>query len=186
MAIKGTQSEKNLQAALAGESIARNKYSYFAMVARKEGLDEIADAFEDMAKNEMTHARLWYEQLYGKPGDTMTNLQEAAKGEYSEWKIMYPEFAKQAREDGDERLAVMFEKVAAIEQDHEMQFMMLFAQMMSQKGGQQPAAPKVQERTPVVKHGFRCTFCGAVYSERPDVCGVCQAIGSFDAYTYTE
>ena len=115
MDIKGTQTAENLRKALAGESIARNKYTYFAMAARANGDEEMAAAFEQMAQNEMMHARFWFELLYGKPTDTKECLTQAAMGEYGEWHDMYPDFAAQARAEGLEDIAVMFEKVAAIE-----------------------------------------------------------------------
>ncbi len=108
MNLAGTKTAENLQTALAGESIARNKYSYFAQTARSNGDEEVAAAFERMAKNEMMHARFWYEQLFGTPGDTEECLEQAAQGECDEWSRMYPEFARQAREEGLEELALMF------------------------------------------------------------------------------
>ena len=181
-----TQTQENLKKALAGESIARNKYTFFAQAARAGGHDYIADAFEQMAKNEMTHAKFWFEQLYGKPEDAEACLKAAAHGEYEEWHDMYPAFAQQARADGMEDLAVMFEKVADIERSHENRFMTLLVELLSaQRNGSAPvqaveAAPKQE------KIGYRCQFCGALYPQCPDVCGVCQAIGSFDKVTYTE
>ena len=115
MDLKNSKTRENLLKALAGESIARNKYTYFAQAARHSGSEEIADAFEQMAKNEMMHAKFWFEALYGKPGTPGECLMQAAQGEYGEWHDMYPAFARQAREEGLEELAVMFEKVAAIE-----------------------------------------------------------------------
>ena len=105
---QGTQTEKNLQAAFAGESQARNKYTYYAQVARENGDTHIAEAFEQMAKNEMMHAKFWFELLNGKPTDTRECLTQAAMGEYGEWHDMYPDFAAQARADGLEEIAVMF------------------------------------------------------------------------------
>lgn len=183
MDVKGTKSETNLRAALSGESMARNKYTYFAMAARKEGLEDVAQAFERMAKNEMMHAKFWFEYLYGEPKDTLSNLKNAAQGEFSEWRSMYPSFAKQAREDGLEELAVMFEHVAAIERDHERQFMELCMKLTTgAKGGQQAEMPPAKNEKP----GYRCMFCGATYEERPDVCTVCHAIGSFENCTFVE
>lgn len=186
MGLKNTKTEENLKKALAGESIARNKYTYFAAAARANGDTEIADAFERMAKNEMMHAKFWFEQLYGKPADPRECLTQAAQGEYSEWHSMYPEFARQAREDGLEDLAVMFEKVAAIERSHENAFMTLLARI-----GQKPevsiqqasAQPPAQKRK---KEGYRCQFCGAIFETRPDVCDTCKAIGAFEYVEYYE
>lgn len=185
MGLKNTKTEENLRKALAGESIARNKYTYFAEIARKNGDTEVADAFEQMARNEMMHAKFWFEQLYGKGNDTISCLMQAARGEFEEWQSMYPSFAKQAREDGLEDLAIMFEKVAAIERSHENRFMALMAQMASK--GKKEAAPAVeQQKEKKLKDGYRCQFCGAVFEDRPDVCNVCGAIGSFEATEYYE
>ena len=185
MGLKNTKTEENLRTALAGESIARNKYTYFAAAARACGDEEVAAAFEEMAKNEMTHARFWFEQLYGKPTETKDCLIKAAHGEYEEWHGMYPAFAAQAREDGLEELALMFEHVAAIERSHENRFMALMAQMA--KKGKEEAAPAVEEqKTKVLKDGYRCKFCGEVTPDRQDVCSVCGAIGSFEYTQYYE
>lgn len=178
MDLKGTKTQENLRAALAGESLARNKYTFYAMSARQAGLDQLAAALERMAKNEMMHAKFWFEQLYGKPEDARLNLMEAIKGELAEADTMYPEFAKQARQEGMEDLAKMFESVARIEADHARQFMRMLREITSaeeQKKDEEelPAAQEPQS-------GYRCMFCGAVFPQRPDVCGVCQAIGSFE------
>ena len=186
MGLKNTKTEENLRKALAGESIARNKYTYFAAAARACGNEDVAAAFEEMAKNEMTHARFWFEQLYGKPTDTKDCLIKAAHGEYEEWHGMYPDFARQAREDGLEDLAIMFEHVAAIEQSHENRFMTLLAKL----GKTDPVSVSTEDHAEQVvrtkKVGYRCQFCGAVGEKRPDVCGVCGAIGAFDAVEYYE
>ena len=186
MSIEHTKTAENLRKALAGESIARNKYTYFAQAARANGDEEIAAAFEQMAKNEMMHAKFWFEQLYGKPTDTRECLTQAAQGEYSEWHSMYPEFARQAREEGLEDLAVMFEKVAAIERSHENCFITLLAKMSQkaeapvQQASDQALAQKQK------KEGYRCQFCGAIFQTRPDVCDTCKAIGSFEYVEYYE
>lgn len=176
MDLKNTKTAENLQTALAGESIARNKYTYFAQVARSNGNEEVAAAFERMAKNEMMHARLWYEQLFGTPGDTKECLKQAAQGEYDEWFKMYPEFARQAWEEGLADLAALFMRVAAIERSHEKEFLTL----LSKLSGPMADAPKQQ------KSGFRCQFCGAIFEERPDVCETCGAIGAFEYVEYKE
>lgn len=178
MDLKNTKTAENLQKALAGESIARNKYTYFAQVARTNGKEEIAAAFERMAKNEMMHARLWFEQLFGTPADTKECLMQAAQGEYDEWFRMYPEFARQAREEGLEDLAAMFMRVAAIERSHEKEFLTL----LSKLSGPQAEAPAPKQK----KSGYRCQFCGAIFDERPDVCDTCQAIGAFEYVEYWE
>lgn len=180
MSIKGTKSEKNLQAALTGESLARNKYSFYAIAARKEGLDDIAESLERMAKNEMMHAKFWYEQLYGSPDNTRENLIRSIGDELKEAGQMYPDFAKEAREEGLEELAKMFESVARIEEGHAKQFMRLLQEAY---GAQEKDADleALAAKAPVQPtEGYRCMFCGAVFPERPDVCGVCKAIGAFE------
>ena len=187
MPLKGTKTEENLLKALAGESIARNKYTYYAQVARENGDTHIAEAFEQMAKNEMMHARFWFEALYGKPESTDACLMQAAQGEYSEWHDMYPGFAAQAREEGLEEIALMFEKVAAIERSHEGRFMTLLAQMTRTAPEQAPGPARQEGSAPRQKKtGYRCQFCGAVFEKRPDVCDVCQAIGAFELVDYYE
>ena len=181
MELKNSKTEANLQKALAGESIARNRYTYFAQTARENGRPEIAEAFEQMARNEMTHAKFWFERLYGKPEDVKDCLTQAAQGEYAEWREMYPEFARQAREEGMDELAVMFEKVADIERSHEKRFLTL----LSQLGSSAPAARQKPEPK-VRRDGYRCQFCGAVFAGRPDVCGTCGAIGAFDYVQWEE
>lgn len=188
MDIKNTQTAENLRKALAGESIARNKYTYFAQAARANGDEETAAAFEQMAQNEMMHAKFWFEQLYGKPAGTKECLTQAAMGEYSEWHDMYPAFAAQARAEGLEDIAVMFEKVAAIERNHEGRFMTLLARLGQSAPEQPPVREDVLEESAPrqKKMGYRCQFCGAVFEERPDICDVCQAIGAFELVEYYE
>lgn len=192
--IKGTKTEENLRAALTGESLARNKYSFFAMAARQNGFDDIANTFERLSQNEMMHAKFWFEALYGKPGQPTETLLEAARGEYGEWHDMYPGFAAQARADGFEDLAIMFERVAAIECDHDRQFMSLYTKIINGKSESVPtqmptpaarpaAAPEPERPATVLRTGYRCQFCGATFDWRPDVCEVCKAIGSFDQCT---
>ena len=118
MELKGTKTEKNLQAAFAGESQARNKYTYFASVAKKEGYEQIAELFLKTAENEKEHAKLWFKEL-GELGDTAANLLAAAEGENYEWTDMYDTFAKEAEEEGFTALAYKFRAVAAIEKAHE-------------------------------------------------------------------
>lgn len=186
MSLKGTKTEENLKAALIGESLARNKYSFYALHAKECGELETAELFERLAVNEMMHARAWYGYLNGKNDTVKDDVQEAAKGEFLEWHSMYPEFAEKAREEGFDEIAEMFERVAKIECDHEMQFMMMYSKLVSQK---RAGAKEQEEQEPsevtVTTTGYRCRFCGAVFDKRPDVCNVCKAIGSFDACTLT-
>ncbi len=188
MELKNTKTAENLRAALAGESIARNKYTYFAQAARKNGDEKVAQAFEEMARNEMTHAKFWFELLFGKPESTRDCLMTAASGEYSEWSNMYPKFAQQAREEGLEDIAIMFEHVANIERSHENRFMTLLAELYKKNPGavsadDSPSQEPVQRQK---KTGYRCQFCGQIFETRPDVCDVCDAIGAFDAVEYYE
>ena len=116
MELKGSKTEANLAAAFAGESQARNKYTYYASKARKEGYVQIANLFEETAGNEKEHAKIWFKLLHGGDiADTATNLKEAAAGENYEWTDMYANFAKDAREEGFTKIAALFEMVAAIE-----------------------------------------------------------------------
>ena len=123
MNLKGTKTEANLQAAFAGESQARNKYTYYASKARKEGYEQIAAIFEETAANEKEHAKMWFKLLHDNSiPDTITNLADAAAGENYEWTDMYEQFAKEAREEGFERIAYLFEAVGAIEKTHEARY----------------------------------------------------------------
>lgn len=182
MDLKGTRTEQNIKAALAGESIARNKYTYFAEQARKEGQTEIAELFERMAGNESIHAKIWYTNLHGPIQGNMQNLRNAATGEFEEWSNMYPEFARIAREEGFEKLAVLFERVAEVEKTHEKQFMEAMIQLNKQ-ARVNAVQEAVEEEKIQHKQGYRCVFCGAVFENRLDVCPVCEAIGSFDPCT---
>ncbi|MBQ4129635.1 MAG: rubrerythrin family protein [Ruminococcus sp.] len=163
MNLKGTKTEANLMAAFAGESQARNKYTYFASKARKEGYNQIADLFLATADNEKEHAKLWF-KLLGGINDTMQNLEDAAAGENYEWTDMYATFAKEAREEGFEDIALQFEGVAKIEKEHEERYRKLLANV---KNGE------------VFKKGsiviWECGNCGhiVVGTEAPEICAVC-------------
>lgn len=161
--LKGTRTEQNLRAAFSGESEARNKYTYFASVAKKEGYNQIAAIFEETAGNEKEHAKMWFKLLKGI-GDTKANLVSAAGGENYEWTQMYPEFARVAREEGFDEIAGMFERVAEVEKEHEERYKKLFANV---EGG------KVFISDDVVL--WQCTNCGAIVigKEAPEVCPVC-------------
>ncbi len=163
MNLKGTKTEANLKAAFAGESEARNKYTYFASKARKEGYNQIADLFLATAENEKEHAKLWFKLLEGI-GDTMQNLEAAAEGENYEWTDMYATFAKEAREEGFETIAQQFEGVAKIEKEHEERYRKLLANV---KNGE------VFKKGSVVI--WECGNCGhiVVGTEAPEVCAVC-------------
>lgn len=181
MDLKGTRTEQNLKAAFTGESMARNKYLFFAEKAKKENLPEIAELFERMAQNEGIHGKLLYQRWKGI-GTSSENLQDAIQGEYTEWSNMYPEFAKIAREEGFDDVGVLFDNIAKIEKDHEFRFMTALSKLYAKDKTPIEEAPK-KERT-VTATGYRCVFCGAIFEERPDVCSVCEAIGSFEKTTY--
>ena len=128
MELKGTKTEANLQAAFAGESQARNKYSYFASKAKKEGYEQIAAIFEETANNEKEHAKMWFKLLHGgEVPTTAENLLAAAEGENYEWTDMYDTFAKEAEEEGFKQIAYLFKAVAAIEKTHEERYRKLLA-----------------------------------------------------------
>ena len=123
MELKGSKTEANLKAAFAGESQARNKYTYFASKAKKDGYEQIAAIFEETANNEKEHAKMWYKLLCGgEVHSTAENLKEAADGENYEWTDMYVTFAKEAKEEGFDKIAYLFEAVAAIEKEHEARY----------------------------------------------------------------
>ena len=124
--LKGTKTEANLMAAFAGESQARNKYTYYASQAKKEGYQQIAAFFEETAHNEMAHAKIWFKLLHdGEIPNTISNLKDAAAGENYEWVDMYKNMAIEAREEGFDKIAVLFEQVARIEKDHEERYLKL-------------------------------------------------------------
>lgn len=159
----GTQTEKNLQAAFAGESQARNKYTYFASKAKKEGFEQIADLFLKTAENEKEHAKLWFKELEGI-GDTAQNLLAAAEGENYEWTDMYENFAKTADEEGFKDLAIKFRLVAAVERRHEERYRALLKNVEMQE---------VFARSEVKV--WECRNCGhiVVGEKAPEICPTC-------------
>ena len=165
----GTKTEKNLEAAFAGESQARNKYTYFASVAKKEGYEQIAALFLKTAENEKEHAKLWFKELEGI-GNTAENLLEAANGENYEWTDMYAEFAKTAEEEGFKALAAKFRLVAAIEKHHEERYRALLKNIET---------AQVFERSEVKV--WECRNCGhiVVGTKAPQMCPTCAHPQSF-------
>jgi len=164
--LKGTKTEANLQAAFAGESQARNKYSYYSSVARKEGYVQVANIFEETANNEKEHAKMWFKHLHGgKVPNTMTNLKDAADGENYEWTTMYAEFAKTAREEGFDDIAKEFELVGGIEKEHEERYKAFLANI---ENGKVFARDEVK--------AWHCLNCGKIVSAKdaPDLCPVCS------------
>ncbi len=162
--LKGTKTEKNLMEAFAGESQARNKYSYFASVAKKEGYEQIASIFLETAENEKEHAKLSFKKLAGI-GSTVDNLKAAAAGENYEWTEMYPRMAKEAKEEGFAEIARMFEGIAEIEKGHEARYRKLLKNIEEDK------VFKKGEKTI-----WKCRNCGNIYEgvESPEVCPVCN------------
>ena len=171
MELKGTKTEQNLMSAFAGESQARNKYTYYASQARKDGYEQIAAIFEETANNEKEHAKMWFKELNGgKIPDTITNLKDAANGENFEWTDMYKNFAETAREEGFEQIARLFEQVGEIERHHEERYLKLVGNM---------------EDNLVFQRGeetvWICRNCGhiTVGESAPTVCPVCKHPQSF-------
>ncbi|MCI8651384.1 MAG: rubrerythrin family protein [Oscillospiraceae bacterium] len=177
MELKGSKTEANLWKAFAGESMARNKYTYFASKAKKEGYEQIAALFLETADNEKEHAKLWFKALSGI-GDTPANLKAAAEGENEEWTAMYKEMAQTAREEGFTELAALFEGVGRIEKEHEERYLALLKNldegMVFQKGD---------------VYIWKCRNCGHIHmgKEAPKVCPVCahpQAYFELQAKNY--
>ena len=164
--LKGTKTEKNLMEAFAGESQARNKYTYFASKAKKDGYEQIAAIFQETADNEKEHAKMWFKLLNGGDiGTTAENLKAAADGENYEWTDMYAEFAKTAKEEGFARIAYLFEEVAKIEKEHEQRYLKLLENV---KDGKVFEAGEVKI--------WKCRNCGhiVVGTSAPEVCPVCN------------
>lgn len=166
MNLKGTKTEANLMTAFAGESQARNKYTYYASKAKKEGYNEIAAVFEETANNEKEHAKIWFKLLHeGQVPDTLTNLADAANGENYEWTDMYDGFAKTAQEEGFTRIAALFRMVGAIEKEHEARYREL-AKLLEEG--------KLFARE--TQQVWICTNCGHIHvgTHAPEKCPVCE------------
>ena len=163
--LKGSKTEKNLMAAFAGESQARNKYTYYASKAKKDGFVQIASLFEETANNEKEHAKIWFKLLHDGMPDTATNLLDAAEGENYEWTDMYAAFAKDAKAEGFDHIAFLFEQVAAIEKEHEERYRKLLK--------------NIKDEVVFSKDGdviWQCANCGhiVVGKKAPEVCPVCN------------
>ena len=167
----GTESEKNILAAFAGESQARNKYTYFAQVAKAEGNDKIADIFTKTATNEENHAKMWLKELSGI-GNTQENLKVAADGENFEWTDMYVKFAETAEKEGFPELAAKFRAIAAVEKRHEERYRALL--------NQEDTSKKLKESSVKV---WECIYCGhiVVGTNPPEYCPTCN---EYNAYTH--
>ena len=163
--LKGTKTERNLQDAFAGESQARNKYSYYASKAKKDGYEQIAAFFEETAGNEKEHAKMWFKYLHdGAVPGTVQNLKDAAAGEHEEWTEMYARMAKEAREEGFEEIACKFELVGAIEKRHEERYLALLKNIEDDA-----VFSKNEEKM------WICRNCGHVHigTKAPEVCPAC-------------
>lgn len=178
MELKGSKTEANLMTAFAGESQARNKYTYYASKAKKEGYEQIAALFTETANNEKEHAKIWYKLLHDGIGDTASNLKDAAAGEHYEWTDMYATFAKEAKEEGFDKIAMLFEAVGKIEKGHEERYLALLKNVQENK---------VFEKGEVVV--WQCANCGHIHValKAPAVCPVCdhpQAYFQVEAKNY--
>lgn len=166
MELKGSKTEANLLAAFAGESQARNKYTYYESKARSEGYQQIANIFAETAANEKEHAKIWFKQLHdGAVPDTLTNLKDAAAGENYEWTDMYATFAREAAEEGFTKIAYLFEAVGKIEKEHEERYRALLKNVEEQK---------VFIKEDVVI--WQCANCGHIHvgKNAPEICPVCS------------
>lgn len=165
MELKGSKTEKNLLEAFAGESMARNKYTFYASKAKKEGYEQIASLFLETADNEKEHAKLWFKALHDGMPSTLENLLDAANGENFEWTDMYARMAKEAREEGFEELAILFEGVGKIEKEHEERYRQLIQNL--EEG-------HVFEKNGIVI--WKCRNCGHIHvgKEAPQICPVCK------------
>ena len=166
MNLKGSKTEANLMAAFAGESQARNKYTYYASAAKKEGYNQIADIFEETAGNEKEHAKIWFKLLHdGSVPKTEENLKDAAAGEHYEWTDMYAGFAKTAKEEGFDKIAFLFEEVGKIEKEHEERYQKLLNNLTQ---------GKVFEREE--PQMWVCANCGHIHycNKAPEKCPVCD------------
>lgn len=169
MELKGSQTEKNLWAAFAGESQARNKYTFYSSQAKKDGFEQVAGIFDETANNEKAHAKIWFKLVQGI-GDTAANLKDAAAGEHYEWTDMYPGFAKKAHEEGFEKIAKLFELVAEIEKRHDERYNLFLTTI------KEDASFKKNEKVIWI-----CRNCGYVCeaTKAPAVCPVCSHPQSF-------
>lgn len=162
--LKGTKTEANLWEAFAGESKARNKYTYYASKAKKDGYEQIASFFEETAAQEKEHAKLWFKLIHGI-GSTEENLLDGVNGEHEEWTDMYPRMAKEAREEGFEEIALIMEGVAAVEKAHEERYLKLLK--------------NIEDKLVFSRDGdciWQCRNCGhlCIGKEAPEVCPVCN------------
>lgn len=164
--LKGTRTEQNLKAAFAGESQARNKYTFYSNIAKKQGYVHLAKIFEETANNEKAHAKIWFKLLQGGSlGDTLENLEDASKSENYEWTEMYPTFAKEAKEEGFDDIAFLFSEVAKIERFHDKRYLKLMDELKNKK---------IFHRD--TEQIWECSVCGyhAINDSAPEICPVCK------------
>lgn len=166
MELKGSNTEKNLQAAFAGESQARNKYTYYASKAKKDGYEQLASIFESTANNEKEHAKMWFKLLHGDEiPDTLTNLKDAADGEHYEWTDMYANFADEAEKEGFREIAKLFRGVAEIEKYHEKRYRKLYDNIVDEKVFKSDK-----------EEAWECRNCAYISKSKvaPEICPVCK------------
>ncbi len=165
MNLKGTKTEQNLLKAFAGESMARNKYTYYASKAKKEGYEQIANLFLETANNEKEHAKIWFKLLHDGMPNTIENLKDAANGENYQWTDVYSQMAKDAKEEGFDHIAKLFEEVGKIEKEHEERYLALLKNIEENK---------VFEKDEEVV--WQCANCGHIHKGKnaPEVCPVCS------------
>lgn len=177
MDLKGTKTELNLKAALAGESIARNRYTYFSEKARKQGLDDIAEFFDTLARNEKEHAFIWYKLLYDTPGDTQENLKRAAEGEHDEWTDMYRDFADIARKEGFLEISGLFNSIARIERNHE-RLILKYTRELVEKSSGLSSVNTPGENTSSNATLWICGHCGFTGESKdiPELCPLCKHV----------
>ncbi len=163
--LKGTKTEQNLMKAFAGESEARNKYTFYANKAREEGYEQIGNIFDETANNEKEHAEIWFKQLHDGIHSTEENLKDAAMGEHYEWTEMYPQMAKEAIEEGFNKIAYLFNAVAAIEETHDERYLKLLNNLQTDTVFKKPENVM-----------WQCLNCGHIHigTEAPEVCPVCK------------
>ena len=163
--LKGTKTEANLKAAFSGESEARNKYTFYASKAKKDGYEQIASLFLETAENEKEHAKIWFKLLKDGIGDTITNLKDAAAGEHYEWTEMYADFAKEAKEEGFDKIAALFSGVAKIEKEHEERYKKLLSNIEEEQ-----VFSKEEDTV------WQCSNCGLIHVGKKalEKCPVCD------------
>ncbi|MFI3200055.1 MAG: rubrerythrin family protein [Eubacteriales bacterium] len=173
MNVMNTNTIENIRKSFSGECEAIVRYHIFADIAKTEGRLEDANLFLGMAKNEMEHAKIWYKYLQEQIGDTAANLLESAGNENDEWKEMYPQFAREAKKEGFEEIATLFERIASIECSHERKFLERSMETTQEEGKEEKVVPNKKEN-------YYCIFCGFASKESLSICPVCNAEQAFE------